>query len=55
MARMGKDTARLLAADLAPIDEFHVGGLEATQTVAARLASVRLRGVAGDAGVTPGW
>jgi hypothetical protein len=45
MAQMGKDTARRLAADLAPINEFHVGKLEATQTVAARLASVPLRGV----------
>jgi ubiquinone/menaquinone biosynthesis C-methylase UbiE len=27
----GKDTAQLTAADLAPVDEFHVGGLEATQ------------------------
>jgi SAM-dependent methyltransferase len=37
MAQMGKDTAHLVAADLAPIDEFHVGGFEATQAVAAHM------------------
>ncbi|MGB8475792.1 MAG: class I SAM-dependent methyltransferase [Candidatus Acidiferrum sp.] len=30
----GKDTAQLTAADLAPVDEFHVGGLESTQMLA---------------------
>lgn len=30
----GKDIAQLTAADLAAVDEFHVGGLEATQTLA---------------------
>ncbi|MGB9464383.1 MAG: class I SAM-dependent methyltransferase [Candidatus Acidiferrum sp.] len=30
----GKDLAQLTAADLAAVDEFHVGGLEATQTLA---------------------
>jgi SAM-dependent methyltransferase len=37
MARMGKDTAKLVTADLAPIDEFHVGGLESTQALAAQM------------------
>ena len=37
MAQMGKDAAHLVAADLAPIDEFHVGGLQATQAVAAHM------------------
>ncbi|HTQ61251.1 MAG TPA: methyltransferase domain-containing protein [Candidatus Solibacter sp.] len=30
----GKDTAQLTAGDLAAVDEFHVGGLEATQMLA---------------------
>ncbi len=30
----GKDSGTLTAADLAPVDEFHVGGLEATQILA---------------------
>jgi ubiquinone/menaquinone biosynthesis C-methylase UbiE len=30
----GKDPGRLTAEDLAPVDEFHVGGLEATQMLA---------------------
>ena len=30
----GKELAQLTAADLAPVDEFHVGGLEATQMLA---------------------
>ncbi|MGH9742571.1 MAG: class I SAM-dependent methyltransferase [Candidatus Acidiferrum sp.] len=30
----GKDTAQLTAADLSAVDEFHVGGLEATQILA---------------------
>jgi len=37
LARAGKDFANLTAADLAPLDEFHVGGLEATQELAARM------------------
>ena len=30
----GKDAGKLTAADLAPVDEFHVGGLDATQMLA---------------------
>ncbi|HKV25431.1 MAG TPA: class I SAM-dependent methyltransferase [Candidatus Acidoferrum sp.] len=30
----GKNTEELTAADLAPVDEFHIGGLEATQMLA---------------------
>lgn len=30
----GKDAGQLTAADLAPVDEFHVGGLDATQMLA---------------------
>ena len=37
MAKAGKDSTQLNAADLAPIDEFHVGGLEATQDLAAHM------------------
>ena len=37
MAQMGKDAVHLVAADLAPIDEFHVGVLEATQAMAAHM------------------
>jgi ubiquinone/menaquinone biosynthesis C-methylase UbiE len=36
----GKDSGTLTAADLAPLDEFHVGGLEATQFLAK---AMRLR------------
>jgi len=34
LARAGKDLEQLAAADLAPVDEFHVGGLQATETLA---------------------
>jgi len=37
VARAGKDPASLTAADLAPVDEFHVGGIESTQQLAARM------------------
>ena len=37
MAQAGKDAANLTPADLAPIDEFHVGGLEATQAMADQM------------------
>jgi SAM-dependent methyltransferase len=35
--REGKDPEKLTAADLAAVDEFHVGGLEATQELAAHM------------------
>jgi len=35
VARMGKDPIHLTAEDLAAVDEFHVGGLESTQELAA--------------------
>lgn len=37
MTQSGKTAASLVSADLAPIDEFHVGGLEATQAMAAQM------------------
>ena len=37
VAREGKDPERLTAADLAAVDEFHVGGLEATQELAKQM------------------
>jgi ubiquinone/menaquinone biosynthesis C-methylase UbiE len=37
VAKAGKDPARLTAADLAPVDEFHVGGIEATKELAAQM------------------
>lgn len=36
-AQAGKDPARLTAADLSAVDEFHVGGIEATRELAARM------------------
>ena len=33
----GKDIGRLTIQDLAPVDEFHVGGLEATQQLAGQM------------------
>lgn len=36
-ARMGLDTDRLNAIDLAAADEFHVGGLDATRELAAHM------------------
>jgi len=37
VARMGLDPERLNAIDLAPVDEFHVGGLDATRELAAQM------------------
>lgn len=37
VARMGLDPDQLNAMDLAPVDEFHVGGLDATQELAAQM------------------
>ena len=37
VVREGKDPEKLTAADLAAVDEFHVGGLEATQELAAQM------------------
>jgi SAM-dependent methyltransferase len=37
LAREGKDPEKLTAADLAAVDEFHVGGIEATQELAAHM------------------
>ena len=34
VAHEGKDPEKLTAGDLAAVDEFHVGGLEATQELA---------------------
>ena len=37
VARMGLDPGRLNAIDLAPADEFHVGGLDATRELASQM------------------
>jgi SAM-dependent methyltransferase len=37
LAQEGKDSADLTAKDLATVDEFHLGGLEATQELAAQM------------------
>lgn len=37
LAQSGKDVASLAYADLAALDEFHVGGLEATRDLAAQM------------------
>jgi ubiquinone/menaquinone biosynthesis C-methylase UbiE len=37
IAAAGKDPERLTAADLAPVDEFHIGGRQATADLAAQL------------------
>ena len=37
LAAAGKDTDRLTSSDLAPVDEFHIGGREATAAIAAHL------------------
>src|SRR6202790_1190064 len=37
VAREGKDPDNLTAGDLAAVDEFHVGGLEATQELAKQM------------------
>lgn len=37
VARMGLDPGRLSPIDLAPADEFHVGGLDATRELAAQM------------------
>jgi ubiquinone/menaquinone biosynthesis C-methylase UbiE len=38
LARAGKDPDALTPADLAPVDEFHIGGRQATADLAAQLA-----------------
>ena len=40
VARMGLDPNRLNAIDLAPADEFHVGGLDATRELAVQMELV---------------
>ena len=45
LASGGKDPEKVTALDLAPVDEFHVGGIEATEGLAAHMelrASMRL-------------
>ena len=37
VAQEGKDAEKLTALDLAPVDEFHVGGIESTQELAAHM------------------
>src|SRR5664279_1214454 len=37
ITQAGKDPANLTPADLSAVDEFHVGGLEATQELAAHM------------------
>jgi hypothetical protein len=37
LIRSGKDPDRLVPADLAPVDEFHIGGRQATADFAAVL------------------
>ena len=37
LAKAGKDPARLTASDLAPVDEFHLGGIDATKDLAAQM------------------
>src|SRR6202040_3264506 len=37
VAREGKDPENLTAGDLAAVDEFHVGGIEATQELAKHM------------------
>lgn len=37
LTRDGKDPEELTALDLAPVDEFHVGGIESTQELAAHM------------------
>ncbi|MGP0106194.1 hypothetical protein [Rhodoblastus sp.] len=39
LAASGKDLSALTADDLAPVDEFHIGGRQATQDLAAQAAS----------------
>jgi SAM-dependent methyltransferase len=38
LARLGKTESTVTAEDLAPVDEFHIGGREATEDAARRLA-----------------
>src|SRR5258708_37725596 len=61
VAREGKDPEELTAGDLAAVDEFHVGGLEATQELAKQMelrAGMRLldvgSGIGGPARYFPG-
>ena len=37
LARAGIDLKNMTVADLAPVDEFHIGGLDATQDLAAQM------------------
>lgn len=37
VARAGIDVKNMTAADLAPVDEFHIGGLDATKDLAAQM------------------
>lgn len=37
VSRAGKDPARLTARDLTPVDQFHVGGVRATEELAAQM------------------
>jgi SAM-dependent methyltransferase len=37
MRQVGLDPAKVTAVDLAPVDEFHVGGLEATKELASQM------------------
>src|SRR6267143_2137915 len=53
VAREGRDPEKLAAADLAAVDEFHVGGIEATQELARHMdlrAGLRLLDVGGGIG-----
>jgi hypothetical protein len=45
LAAAGKDPAHLAVDDLAPVDEFHIGGRRATEELAAELF-VRMRAAA---------
>src|SRR5260370_27100459 len=56
VAREGKDPENLTCGDLAAVDEFHVGGLEATQELAKQMelrAGLRLLDVGSGIGGPP--
>src|SRR6202011_6152577 len=56
VVREGKDPENLTALDLAAVDEFHVGGLEATQELAKHMelrAGLRLLDVGSGIGGPP--
>src|SRR5258707_14230918 len=58
VAREGKDPEELTAGDLAAVDEFHVGGLEATQELAKQMelrAGLRLLDVGSGLGGPAGY